>query len=487
MRLGLSYQRVIELGLLMLALACAGCGDDEAVETGTGPDAGEPPDGGDSADGSVSDDAGDPDASADAGDGDDDCERIVADEDCDTSLRPVVFVHGTFGSANEISNTAMLFGSNGYCQDRFVAIEYDSVVERDPAARLAELIDQVLDETGFEQVELAGHSQGTGHACTYLSDPDNAAKVAHYLNISGVCDGRGVPTLSLSSQNDGVSSSAGPGPIHSSGENVTQVTLEDEDHVALAGSKNAFAAMWEFLYGEEPEYKTIQCGKDPITIDGKSTTFGDNVPQPNTTIEVFEIDALDDPYERGEPAQTIVTDEDGHFHAQLARNVAYEFRATKEDGSLAGYLYYAPFQRSNYLMRFLGEANADAIRAASSDMVVRSPDHVGMVARYIAGALRKDWGNSLKVDGVEILTDENAGMTDRVIGMFMYDANENGETDLGAVFGPSSFLVGTDVFMDASEPRFMAIEWTNEEGRTTTLKVPNWPSDQNLTSIVLPH
>lgn len=166
----------------------------------------------------------------------------------------------------------------------------------------------------------------------------------------------------------------------------------------------------------------------------------------------------------------------------------YEFRALNADGTLAGYLYYyGPFKRSNYLMRFLGEANSSLIRGSSSDLVVRSAEHVGLVARYIAGSLRKDWGNSLKIDGMEILTDDNAGMTDRVVGMFMYDANENGETDLGAVFGPMSFLVGTDVFMDASEPRFMELEWTNEEGRSTTLRIPNWPSDQNLVSVVLPH
>lgn len=474
MGLGVFNQRVIGIVFWGVVFVCAGCGDDAS-------------DGGGSPDGAITDDGGNADGGGeDSGSPGDDCEVVVADEDCDRTLRPIVFVHGTFGSATEISNTAMLFGSNGYCQERFVAIEYDSVLERDPAARLADFIDQVIEDTGFEQIELAGHSQGTGHACTYLSDPENAAKVAHYLNISGVCDGRGVPTLSLSSKNDGVSS-LGSGAIHSSGENVTQVTLEDEDHVALAGSKHAFAAMWKFLYDEEPRYTTIQCGQDPITIDGKSTTFGDNVPRPGSVIEVYEIDELDDPYERGEPRQVIVADEDGHFSAKLARNVAYEFRALNADGTLAGHVYYGPFQRSNYLMRFLAEANSPLIRASSSDMLVRSSAHVGLVARYIAGSFRKDWGNSLKIDGEEILTADNAGMTDRVVGMFMYDANENGESDLGAVFGPSSFLVGTDVFMDASEPRFMELEWTNEEGRTTTFKIPNWPSDQSLVNIVLPH
>jgi hypothetical protein len=44
----------------------------------------------------------------------DTCSAIVADADCDESLRPFVFVHGTFGSATEVSNVAHLMGSNGY-------------------------------------------------------------------------------------------------------------------------------------------------------------------------------------------------------------------------------------------------------------------------------------------------------------------------------------------------------------------------------------
>lgn len=472
------HKHFVMIGFL-LAVAGLGCSSDDDADNTNGPstngDAG--PDG---STGDADSGSGDAGGGMSAGPGDD-CDVIIADEDCDTSLRPIVFIHGTFGSATEISNTAQLFGSNGYCQDRFVAVEYNSL-GGSPATQLAELIDQVLADTGFDQVDLAGHSQGTGHACAYLSDPDNAAKVAHYLNISGGCNGNGVPTLSLSSQND-----LRGGPVHSSGDNVEQVTLEMEDHVALSGSKESFIAMWKYLMGEDPEYTSVQCGESPITLDGKSVTFGDNVPRPGSMIEVFEIDELDSPRERGEPVMTIVTDEDGHFNAQLERNVRYEFRALNADGSLAGYLYYGPFKRSNYLMRFLGEADSALIRASSSDNIVRGPDHAALVVRYVAGALRKDWNNSLKIDGEEILTEENAGKSANVVGFFMYDANENGVTDLGTDFGPMSFLVGTDVFMDATEPRFMELEWTNEEGSTSVLKIPNWPSSDVRVSVVLPY
>ncbi|MGH6692938.1 MAG: esterase/lipase family protein, partial [Gammaproteobacteria bacterium] len=233
------------------------------------------------------------------------CDVVVPDADCDTSKRPIVFIHGTFGSATEISTPAQLFGSNGYCQDRFVAVEYDSLGDS-PLPQLEALVDDVLARAGFDQVVLAGHSQGTRHACEYLGL--HSDKVAQYLNLSGGCDGAGVPSLSLSSQNDlgiSVDGVRTPGPVHPAATSTQeQVTLEMEDHVAVAGSKNAFVAMWKYLYGEDPEYTTIQCGQDPVVLDGKAVTLGDNVIRANARIDVFEVDRLEDPWVRGEPTTT---------------------------------------------------------------------------------------------------------------------------------------------------------------------------------------
>jgi pimeloyl-ACP methyl ester carboxylesterase len=469
-----------------VVIAAAGCGDDDSPEddstledassgvSGSRRDAGDDGDAQPMHDGSSARRNAPEPAPALA------CDAVVADDACDRSLRPIVFVHGTFGSATEISNTAQLFGSNGYCQDRFVAVEYNSL-GGSPQAQLEALVDRVLADTGFEQVDLAAHSQGTRHACTYLSDPARKAKVAHYLNISGACDGAGVPTLSLSSMND-----TGGAPRHSSGDNVEQVTLEQEDHVALSGSKAAFSAMYEYLLGEPPTHTRVLCGQDPVVLDGKSVTFGDNEPVANSTIEVFAIDQLDSPRERGEPDFVIATDAEGHFRAELARGVRYEFRVLAADGRVLGYGYQAPFKRSNYLSRFLTSSMNPLVAAASVDRVTRSPAYSGLIARYVAGAFRRDWGNSLVLDGVEILDDVNAPRAPSVVGLFMFDANANAQSDRGAVF-TGSFLLGTDVFIDAAAPRWIDLEWTNEEGNTAKLAIPNWPSSDTLVSVNLPY
>ncbi len=70
----------------------------------------------------------------------------------------------------------------------------------------------------------------------------------------------------------------------------------------------------------------------------------------------------------------------------------------------------------------------------------------------------------------------------------MYDANTNGQTDLGLVTS-APFLAFTDVFMDATEPRFIDVSFTagseDESIVDRKLRIPNWPSDDALLLMVL--
>lgn len=417
---------------------------------------------------------------------DDDCRVVVADEDCDTSKRPFVFVHGTYGSGDNIANVAMLFGSNGYCQDRFVAIEYNSLdfenVNRNDqiAERIDELVDKVLAETGADKVELAGHSQGTGHCTYYLGDPERAAKVAHYINYSG---GRevpaGIPTLALSSDND----LGGNGPTFPpESPDITQVNIGEEDHFAVAASRDAFVATWKFLYDEEPEYTSIQCGQKKVTIEGIAESFGDNVPI-GGKLEVYELDYDGEPYERGEPVKVFEGRPDGKIGPfELSRNVPYEFKGFGEDGELIGYVYFPPFKRSNRLARFLVPSSNALVAAASTDHIVRSDDNTAIIGRYLAGAFRADLGNTLSIGGEQILTEENAGKDGSIVGLFMYDDNSNGKSELGNLW-TAPFIVGTDAFFDASTPAWLEVEFSDSvtsDAGTIKMKIPNWPSSEAL-------
>jgi len=145
------------------------------------------------------------------------CTTVVKDGDCDTTLRPFVFVHGTYGSGDNFENVAALLASNGYCADHIVRVEYNSLGESpgndctapntpSGCGKIDAAVNAILAKfPQFTQVDLAGHSQGTEHCGNYIGSGGvgaHADKIAHYINFSGIPDVGSVPTLSLSSQHD---------------------------------------------------------------------------------------------------------------------------------------------------------------------------------------------------------------------------------------------------------------------------------------------
>jgi pimeloyl-ACP methyl ester carboxylesterase len=438
------------------------------------------------------------------------CDVVVKDADCDKSLRPFVFVHGTFGAGNNFAHVASLMTSNGYCPDRIVGVEYDSipnpanqdypglncVTAEDASAppkgcgKIDDVVNDIMKKTGFDQVDIAGHSQGTRHCGLYLQDPEHAKKVAHYINFSGSPMVGDVQTLSLSSEHD-----LGLTPHHAIGKNVTEFTLKDEDHFAVAASTRSFVQVYKYLVGKEPKYKTIQCGDATVDIEGIAETFADNWPVTGK-VEIREVG--DTPRAEGSPLQTIRGDATGHFGPiKLKRGVAYEFKGFDDDDKLVGYSYFTPFKRSNRLVRLLIPPHDPGIAAASTDKVTPTgKGYSALLAQWSGGAFRYDLGASLKIDGDEVLTDENAGnkalmtqaLSGGVVGFFMWDKNQNGKSDLGLV-DSTSFIAYTDVFVDATESKFVNLEFTPGSEDTAPeasakAKIANWPSENDvLTSV----
>jgi hypothetical protein len=231
-----------------------------------------------------------------------------------------------------------------------------------------------------------------------------------------------------------------------------------------------------------------------VTVEGIAESFADNVPQQGT-LEVRELG--DTPRAGGPPLYTLAGTTDGHFGPiQLKRGALYEFKGFDAEGNLVGYQYFTPFKRSNRLVRVLSPSPNPAIRALSTDLIVRGPGHAALIGRWDGGGFRQDLGVSLEIDGVEVLTSENAGeaalstpaLGGGVVGFFMYDADTNGQTSLGLV-ASAPFLAFTDVFMDASEPRYIEVSFTagSEDPSIVdrTLRIPNWPSDGALMLMML--
>jgi pimeloyl-ACP methyl ester carboxylesterase len=494
------------------------------------------------------------------------CAVVVSAKNCDPNTRPIVFVHGTYSSGTDIEHMAALLGSNGFCQDRIVAVDYDSVTAS-PTIGTGGIdspgvdctapnmptgcgkIDKVVNDMlakfpQFKQVDLMGHSQGTFHCGNYIAA--HADKIAHYINFSGVPQVGAVQTLSLSSLRDlnvpgfppphhaqgnsicafqlqedggvepvvpdgglpesGVSeggvSEAGTGEDGGAGCNVKQVTLIHQDHFAVAASKESFIQVYQYLTGKDPMYTDIQCGDDPVMVEGLAESFADNQPV-NGNLEIRPVGNT--PRDATTTTMMIPGDPTGHFGpVPLTRGVQYVFTGHDKNGKIVGWQYFTPFMRDNHLIRLLSPASSSdgapngigaLVAGQSTDHAVTSATTTVAVVRWAQGGFRQDLGASLKVNDVEMLTSDNSGLAagmsmqlqGGVAAIFLEDANKNGKTDLGLPYS-TTFIAFTDAFLSAAHPGFINMTFTAGSEDPQTVKVPiaidNYPSSQGLVAVM---
>jgi hypothetical protein len=112
---------------------------------------------------------------------------------------------------------------------------------------------------------------------------------------------------------------------------------------------------------------------------------------------------------------------------------------------------------------------------------------------------QKEWwgdqgadGDSLRVDGREVLNAANTPRTKRTIGIFAYDAKSDGVTDLSAPipqFFAQPFITGLDLYVPAARREDRAISVVSRPrggaGHVDALTIPAWPSSEHRISVQL--
>jgi pimeloyl-ACP methyl ester carboxylesterase len=450
--------------LIALALLVAACADDPPEVAG--PDAEER-----STDvgSEVAVEETDPDASGPA--------------ECVSEHLPIVFAHGFLGSGDQFALNAMRFVSNGYCLDRIVVLDWNSLNRtQNHVGALDDLIDAVLAETGAEQVELAGHSAGGSLSYDYLEDPERAAKVAHYVHIGGTANEAPpgpegvVPTLNLWSNGDLVIGN--PGDI----EGATNVMLPDVDHFSLVTDLGGFEAMYAFFNdGEAPGILDIT-PTELVFISGRALTLGENALGVGAAIDIYELDAETGFRLADGSAASFEADENGYWGPFQADSTAHYELVVDDIGDAAPVHYYRePFTASNDLV-YLRLLPGPGSMAGALLSAVRFDDAHSVLIVFGSNRAILAGRDSLTVNGVEMATELVASAEETLIALFLFDENGNGETDGTRVelFNALPFLEGLDYYLQADEPETIEII---RNGRI--LRARNWPSETDGGLIVV--
>ena len=396
----------------------------------------------------------------------------------DAVALPIVFVHGFAGSAQQIESNAMRFEMNGYPVERIVAYEQDGA-GLDPTVFLDGLtaaVQAARAEFGVEQVYLIGHSRGTFVSNAYLEDPANAAHVAKYVAI----DGRPCPEFEHAP------------PCYA----ATQAVFVGQTHVEVASSPEAFAAQFEFLFGESPATTEIAPQREPIVIEGRAVNFPANTGRAGTTLDIWEIDPGTGQRLMTEPHATFELGDDGAFGpVELSHGGHYEYALTSPDSPTVHHVYVQPYLRSSRFVRLLS-GGAESVTRVNTNT---SDDHVALIAMRMREwyATDRDDVPGDQRDVLEITS--AAGTVDALaefvgngtIGVHIHDdAATPGETTLAPLpfFAEQPFQSGVDVFIPASPDASGTVTVTNlprgDASAPQTFNIPDWPSSGHAVSLL---
>ena len=389
---------------------------------------------------------------------------------------PVLFVHGSQGTGAQFESQKMRFMSNGYPERWIDAVDYDSILaSRADRSEVNAQIDQKITElkqrTGRSKVDVVAHSLGTTVMHAYFTEGSMAAQrkanVDRYINVDGRSNNPGVPTLAVW---------AGRGDPGRNMSGASNVTIPNQTHVEVCTSKEAFVEYFKFLTGRAPKHDIVpQTGS--VTIAGRALLFPQNKGTPGVTLEVWPITEATGQRVGTVPTARIALPESGDWGpVRVEAGRRYEF-ALMRPGVNQLHYYWEPFVHDDHLIRL---QYSDAVQAA----VQRSERHVaGLVIRY-----KELWGDQgsqndvLSFNGTNACVPVICPISQRVNGLFYYDRNMDGRTDLSApdpVLSQLSFITGADIFIPAARPPNATVSVSLKSrggGPTRTLGYPNYPS-----------
>jgi pimeloyl-ACP methyl ester carboxylesterase len=398
------------------------------------------------------------------------------------NVNPIIFVHGGFGSGAQFESQAMRFARNGYRSSWLRVLDYDSGFGVEDMATVHERLDALIADTkadtGRAKVDLLGHSLGTRVLQAYLSSPQRAANVAHYVNIDGFPASSppgGVPTLAVW---------AGFGTPGRTIPGATNVTIPNQTHVQVATSAQSFRHYYKFFTGRRPK-RGIKRKRGRITLAGRAVLFPQNVGVQDVDFRIYEVDARGR-RKRSLPLASPRIGSDGSWGPVRVRaGRRHEFALSRPTGT--HHIYYEPFPRSDHLVRLLTSEPG-----AGADLLIeKSPRHSAAVFTRN----KEFWGDQgaqsdvLEVNGTNVVNPGIAPVSKRAIAIFAFDRGSDGQSNTSTsipIFTVLPFLTGVDLFMPSSSPTTGTVRvrlHSRGRRRARDVSFPNFPSSTDRVSV----
>ncbi|MCX8020672.1 MAG: alpha/beta fold hydrolase [Chitinophagaceae bacterium] len=398
---------------------------------------------------------------------------------CDTSVPPVIFIHGFLAGGDTWAHPVRKFSEAGFCAERFFVYDWNSLAgtSKDQQRLLKEFIDQVLLRTSSKQVVLVGHSAGGALARNYLSSEENSKNVSHYIHIgsrrwenefSWFPNSRCMNIYSDADQIAGKGAGEIPGAVN--------INLITKDHYEVATSDETWNAILQFLKLKIPPDRHKEPNSEKPLIGGKAVMLGENIPVRGAIIKVWNVDSKTGRRKKKKPENIFVTDSLGQwgpFETNRSDNYELEFIPSDTGQRTISYfigkvkytntlLYLRGFPKSNMMNMMLKQIpsrrNESAILIYSSRKAI------------IAGR------DTLKVNDIPVSTFELTPSGRNIISFFIFDDGDgisSGKTIKS--FGNFPFITAADIHLPAKKKAVHRIYFNGE-----IRNIPALPSSERI-------
>ena len=406
-------------------------------------------------------------------------EEVVTD-----NYVPIVFVHGLYGCGDSYTKLIQYFRANGYPETKLFTYDWNTLDFQNAPKNtkpLDDFIKEVKLKTGYDKVNLVGHSLGGNlsfNYCTnalYAENIHRLAWLAPYLPDRTKVPSDAVPTLNIRTNTDYVVEDTSTIP------NAINVVIPDKDHNEIASCEESFIELFTFFNdGKIPT--TLIPESENVVISGRLVSFIENKVSANNKIEIYEVSATNAERLTAAPSATLFTDAKGYYNGfKPEKNAYYEFQvSTGKPGDRPIHFYFEPFKTSNHMVYLRTFPPQGSLLNIGFNAIIPFAATQGVSIFFSVSKTVLLDRDALTINGNNCVNSTFAAKELNTLAYFMFDNNRNAVSDYTSV----PLFTGVQSFkgMDFSLP---ANGFSTYIFNGRTLHTYNWPSASKGLSVAM--
>jgi hypothetical protein len=406
-------------------------------------------------------------------------EEVVTD-----SYVPIVFVHGLYGCGDSYTQMIQYFRANGYPENKLFTYDWNTLDFQNAPKNTKPLDDFIKDvkaKTGYDKVNIVGHSLGGNLTFNYCSNAAYAVNInrlawlAPYLPDRTKVPSDAVPTLNIRTNTDYVVEDTSTIPI------AINVVIPNKDHNEIASCEESFIELFKFFNDGKIPTTMIPESKN-VLISGRLVSFIENIVSANNKIEIYEVSAANGERLSAAPVATLFTDAKGYYkNFNAKKNTYYEFQvSTGKPGDRPIHFYFEPFKSSNHMVYLRTYPPQGSLLNIGFNAIIPFTATQGVSIFFSVSKTVLLGRDDLVINGNDCVNTTFAAKELNTLAYFMFDNNRNSVSDYTSV----PLFTGVQSFkgMDFSLP---ANGFSTYDFNGRTLHTYNWPSTSKGLSVAM--